>query len=153
MDDDMEKAIKSWRLVVCKREKPPREEGDERPASSPASPRLVGYTKEGSQSAPWSDSTTWWPEEEASTVHCCLECELMHSLHWAGRTFLLGLSPNRPGHFPSYESCLSYCCPPQSSLPKWKHKSLWAKEQVQPYFSHTTLIHLTLGSTTTLPQA
>ena len=63
----------------------------------PPHPWLAGYTKEGSQSAPWSDSSTSWPEEEASTVHCCLECERMHSLHsaWAGRTFLLG------GTFPS----------------------------------------------------
>lgn len=46
MDDDMEEAIESWRLVVCKREKRPREKGDERPASSPASP-LAGWLHKG----------------------------------------------------------------------------------------------------------
>lgn len=42
----MEEAIEPWRLVVCKREKPPREDGDERPASSRASP-LAGWLHKG----------------------------------------------------------------------------------------------------------
>lgn len=32
------------------------------------------------QSDPWSDSTTWWPDEEASRAHCFQECELVPGL-------------------------------------------------------------------------
>ena len=65
----------------------------------PPHPWLAGYTKEGSQSAPWSDSTTWRPEEEVSTVHCCLECEPMHSLHsaWAQPGLSLDSAWTQPG--------------------------------------------------------
>ena len=122
-------------------------------------PWLVGYTKDGSKSAPLSDSTTWWPEEEASTVHYSPECELLHSPHsaWAASPHLPpgpGLSPDPWGHFPSsYESCLSHCCPPQSCLPKWKLTNIShsVPKSGSSLISHT-LTHLTLRSTTTLPQ-
>lgn len=154
----MEEAIEPWRLVVCKREKPPREDGDERPASSPASP-LAGWLHKG------------WEQVCASVRqhHLVARGRSVHSLlqpgvradalpplslggqstpsSWAG-------SPDPWEHFPSsYESCLSHCCPPQSSLPKWKLTNIShsVPKSGSSLISHT-LIH-TLCSTTTLPQA
>lgn len=120
-------------------------------------PWLVGYTKDGSKSAPRSDSTTWWPEEEASSLlQPGVRADALPPLSLGGQSTPSSWagSPDPWEHFPSsYESCLSHCCPPQSSLPKWKLTNIShsVPKSGSSLISHT-LIH-TLCSTTTLPQA
>ena len=136
----MEEAIESWRLVVCKREKPPGEKGDERPASSPASP-LAGWLHKGREPV----------------------CALVRQLHLVARgrsvhsPLLPGVRadalpplslgwPHLPpgGHFPLYESCLSHCCPQQSSLPKWKLTNM---SHSAPKSRSSLISHALLSST------
>lgn len=68
----MQEAIESWRLVVCKREKPPGE-ADERPAFCPSHYRLIGCRKGVKPSEPRYDSATWWLDEELFIVQGFLD--------------------------------------------------------------------------------
>ena len=137
----MEEAIESWRLVVCKREKQPREKGDERPASSPASP-LAGWLHKGREPV-CALVRQHHLAARGRSVHSPLlpgvRADALPPLSLGSAWTQPGLSlgwPHLPpgGHFPSYESCLSHCCPLQSSLPKWKLTNIshCAQEQVGP---------------------